>query len=457
MPVKKSYFRIAGKYAAFGAAALVLVILINTLAGGLSCLRLDVSGNGLYTPSSETAKVLSSLKSDIMVYAVGSETTAAVRIREIAEKFAAAGPRVKFDYIAEDAAAYVTGGTPAVSDMIVTDGQYSVIIPSSETIAYSVSTDENGKSQVDGLQFTAEQQLLTAVEAITADSPMAYYLSGHGESEPESSLDKTILKNHYHYQALYLYEISDVPEDCGLIFINAPTTDITDKERDLLIRYLGEGGNIVLVTDSKTKMGANLASVAAYAGLAEKPGVIVEGDTGHMYDKSYPYYLLADYAEGGKAIPVLMGLAHGIEMTGAEGFETRAVLISSEKSFLKPGARSDGVITYAEGDETGPFTLAALSKAENGGKLFWVASGQCMIDSIDTMVSGSNYSLLGSVIADMRGEAEPFTQVEGKPYEPVELNISGPVPGLILLCTAVILIAAGIIVSAKKRSAKIEE
>ncbi len=326
MSGKKSYFRIAGKYVAIGAAVCVLAVLLNIFVGGLSFLRLDVSDGRLYTPSAQTRAVLSGLASDISVYVVGSETTASVRIREIAEKFASVGKRVKFDYISEEAASYLTGGTPAVSDMIVSDGRYSVIIPSADTLSYRYTTDESGARVQDGILITAEQQLLSAVEEITGDCPMAYYLDGHGETAAESGLNKLILGNQYHYQTLYLAEVSALPEDCRLVYINVPAMDITDKERDLLISYLAGGGNIVLVTDSKTGMYENLARVAAFAGLKEMPGVVVEGDTGHMYDRSYPYYLLADYAENGyglengAAVPVLMGLAHGIESIEAEGF-----------------------------------------------------------------------------------------------------------------------------------------
>ena len=94
-------------------------------------------------------------------------------------------------------------------------------------------------------------------------------------------------------ESLSLLTIDKIPQDYECIIINAPTTDISATEKDVLLTYLKAGGNMLLFTDYSDGDMPNLDEVMAYYGVSKVDGIVVEGDS-DKYLRGYPHYILPD-------------------------------------------------------------------------------------------------------------------------------------------------------------------
>lgn len=455
--LRNSYFGRGGRFAAVTVAVIVAVIALNALLGGILP-GADVSEKKIFTLSDATKASLSKSGSDVTMFIVGDETTANMTFVNIAKAFEKACSGIGVKYLTVEGAAYYTASEVTDSDIIVTDGALSVLIEAEDAYGYVYSTDENGQTAVTDIEITLEQQLLTAVEEIRGKHSVCYLLQGHGETEPGDIFKQDLLGFGYRTQYLYLNESKAIPDDCSMVIINAPTTDITDIEAELLSAFLDNNGIVMLMTDGQCGVGDNLSSVTEHAGLKTIPGLLLERDAGHLLDASYPYYLLCDYADNSfgysDTIPALMAIVHGIEMIGADGYTAFPILTTSESAYNKPSAYTDGVFTYAEGDDTGIFVTAAGSCPDDGeGGLIWFASAQCMADGIDEMIYGSNYKLATSYLEALGAEKTQFTAVEGKSATEQVIPAGTVMPIIFLAVPAVILIV-GIVLVSKRSSVK---
>jgi hypothetical protein len=102
--------------------------------------------------------------------------------------------------------------------------------------------------------FKGEQLFTSALISVTNPRRLkAYFLTGHGEHNPESEDDQTGYKRFAkmltdsaveHVDVLSSLHSRDVPEDCSLLIIAGPSSAFTREELDRLDRYLASGGRI---------------------------------------------------------------------------------------------------------------------------------------------------------------------------------------------------------------------
>lgn len=74
--------------------------------------------------------------------------------------------------------------------------------------------------------FGGEKQITAAIYKLTSgDARVAYYTTNHGEQALTSSLTEALNAQNITLQPLDLLT-SEIPEDCSLLIINAPTSDL---------------------------------------------------------------------------------------------------------------------------------------------------------------------------------------------------------------------------------------
>ena len=102
---------------------------------------------------------------------------------------------------------------------------------------------------------------------------MAYYTTNHGEQALTSSLTEALNAQNITLQPLDLLT-SEIPEDCSLLIINAPTSDFASDdglvdEVSMLQNYLNEGGKMLLTTNIYDET-PNLDALMAEFGLSRE-------------------------------------------------------------------------------------------------------------------------------------------------------------------------------------------
>lgn len=141
------------------------------------------------------------------------------------------------------------------------------------------------------LYWNADAMIASAVDYVTTeDVPTTYILSGHGEAELSESFTKMYLDDlSVRYFLINLDEKGEIPANAVTLVLNAPKTDITEKEKGLLADFIANGGSLVLNTTPDAMGLTNLMSLMSSYGLAGEGAIVLDDSL------SYNSYL-----EGGK-------------------------------------------------------------------------------------------------------------------------------------------------------------
>ena len=60
-----------------------------------------------------------------------------------------------------------------------------------------------------------------------------------------SAVSDLIEKQNFESETVNLLTEGSVPEDCDLLIIDGPTSDLADDEKDMLTEYMAQGGHMI--------------------------------------------------------------------------------------------------------------------------------------------------------------------------------------------------------------------
>lgn len=145
--------------------------------------------------------------------------------------------------------------------------------------------------------FVSEQDITGAlVRLMSTGKKAVYFLTGHGEFDPESSGEesysqvKTSLENkNYTVGKLDLLSTNSIPQDANVIVIAGPLKPITDQEMALIKSYVEGGGSLIALEEPLplTQYGDQPDPLAAY--LSETWGVELGSDMIVDLSTNQPY------------------------------------------------------------------------------------------------------------------------------------------------------------------------
>jgi len=472
-PFSTKSFR-AGGYSVFAIALVIAIaIAVNLFAGALpeSATELDFTANQLYSISDQTRRILNALDKDVTVYWIVADGNEDPGVKNLLSRYEGASSHIKVTKI--DPAEYpkfaqqYTSSTVYQNSLVFVCGDMSKYVGYYDI--YQQVESENfdtyyyyyyyyGYSQYyDYLYdwvFCGESCFTGAINYVTSDSlPKIVMLTGHGESSLSSDALNELTNENYSYTTLNLLEsvttstaASDtvtalgsgtivsaedvyaaIPEDAAIIMILSPTGDITAAEAEALIKYLDNGGNIV-INASLPESGTleNLEKVTAHMGITFNPGIIVESDSYYYY--RYPYYLLPDIndTEITSALvdnssyilyPIAMGLVHSENIGTYE-----ALLTTSAGSYSKAAGYNMTTYTKETGDTDGPFDVAAFV-TDGKSHMAVFTSDSFLTDDCNSMVSGANRDLFLNTI-NMMTEQEEKISIRSKSLESSTLTVA---------------------------------
>lgn len=107
------------------------------------------------------------------------------------------------------------------------------------------------------------------------------FLSGHGERKPDGAanhdlglLGKRLRDNGFQVESLNLAASDSVPEDCGILVLSQPRTDLLAGEVEALEAYVDRGGNLLWLLDPGSQHG--LETVSESLGLLLPAGSVID-------------------------------------------------------------------------------------------------------------------------------------------------------------------------------------
>lgn len=146
-----------------------------------------------------------------------------------------------------------------------------------------------------------ERIITTDIVYVTSGRPLhAYYLAGH-DLPAHKNLDNILMSLGFVTSELTLKgDATKIPDDCELLLVLQPKSDLSLVEKEQLKTYLDNAGKVMIVcdfSDNKTTEYTNLNDVAKRMGVSLDPGIIHENDLDHLVDVSDPFRSIANPTE----------------------------------------------------------------------------------------------------------------------------------------------------------------
>ena len=460
-----------GSYSFF--LTVILLAIIVTVNFALSFLpdsyvQEDLTANQLYSISSQSKVLLGKVEEDITIYWIVASGEEDEYIEKLLHNYEDYSSRVKVekkdpDLDPEFTNAY-TEETIYNNSVIVECGdKYRYI--SYEDMYEASSSYYSMYSTAD--KFAGESLITSAISyCITDEIPVIHVLEGHGEESLSEGFLDALERDNMTTESLSLLSGESVPEEVECILIYAPSTDISETERDMLISYLDNGGRLLVMsgTVQETEL-PNLNAVMEHYGIQVLEGVVVEENTDY-YVFENPVLLMPSMNSSDITDPlteegyhVIMPVSKALDISGADdGVTVTSLLESSEDSFIKEEGYDITTYEKEEGDTEGPLTLAALVTKEleddRQSQLVWIASSEMLEDAYNSYSSDANEDFVLNALEMMCGKDDSIS-VRSKSLTNEYLTISTSDANLIKIVTIAVIPAAyliaGIVVAVRRR------
>lgn len=233
-----------------------------------------------------------------------------------------------------------------------------------------------------------------------------YSLIDHGEKEINEYLYDLVKNQNISIEELSLIIENRIPRDAGILLINSPLEDYSEKEIDLISDFMDKGGNIILIMDVVENKISNIEGLLNESGLYLKKGYVCEKNK-QYYAFDTPYYLLPEienhdinYGIKEQGFYVLLALSQGIGVNN--NMIPKEIRISNLLTTSMDGYIKDIKATTLElepGDETGKIALSiAVENELNGSKMVVIGTSTINSESANEIVCGGNERFFTNII-----------------------------------------------------------
>lgn len=394
---------------------LAILIVVNILASVLpsTWTQLDISSTKLYSITSNTKVVVNALEKDVTIYWVVQSDKEDDVIENQLEKYESLSEHI--EVVKKNPDVYPTFTKQYTSETVPNNSLIVECGDSSRYISYEdiYLTEADMTSYSHTTSFDGEGAITSAIDyVVSEDHPKLYMTEGHGESELSTVFAEQIEKQNIETVTFTLLNSDTIPEEADVVLIHAPTSDISQEEKDMLAEYTKNGGKLMVMAGpvEEGKL-TNLYSMLREYGVEAEEGIVVEGDRNH-YAFQQPYILLPEMADHEITNPLtesnyyaIMPIALGLTVTDTTGSVTQ-LLTTSEMAYSKAAGYAIETYEKEDGDVDGPFATAVAVDCGSGGEMVWFASSNFLDDMYNAYSSGANLDLGMNALSFMIGERE---------------------------------------------------
>lgn len=467
--IKKSFsgrkFRSGAYVTMVSAVVIVMVIVVNMIFTKLN-IQFDLSNQGMYTLSKDSKKLIKDLDDDITIYYLVKAGSELDQFKNIVNKYDQASSKIKV--IKKDPVMYpqfakkYTSETVKENSFIVYDNKTKI----SKYVDYNdmlVQQTDYQTYQQTTTGIDVEGELTSAIQYVsTKNRPKMYIVSGHGEAETGDTFKETMSKSNVETKSLKTITAKSIPDDCNILFINAPTSDFSDPETKMIKDYLAKGGKAVITLDYNASELKNLLSIMDYYGIELVNGRVLEGDTS-MCSSSGINILLPNIEThditsqaSTNTTPVVMMDAAGLSIskTLRSTLKVEPLLTTSDKSYAKVDPNSTKA-AKEDGDIDGPFNLGLVSTDNYNKVTSNVVVYSSAITFTEDTASYGNSQLLSGTVGYLVGNSKlltiPTKSIESAKIYPTQNQVIVLAATTIIVIPALILILGGIICYRRRR------
>lgn len=257
--------------ALFTVLVLAILVLVNYVGGRHQIFHTDLTKNKQYSLSDQTIKILKALDKKVTITAfISEENQRGDEMRRLLNDYDRAASRleVKFYDFKTDVDKVQEYGAKFDGTMFVEAG-------------------EEGAKRKEEIQGGSEEQITsTILAATTGQKTRICFLTGHGETGPESaggpekpsySALKSILTNQqYQVDTLNMVtqKLPQVPGDCKLLVVAGAKYAPTPAELKAITQYVDQAGNLLLLLEPPPAY--DFADLLKAHGVTPLPGQVTD-------------------------------------------------------------------------------------------------------------------------------------------------------------------------------------
>jgi ABC-type uncharacterized transport system involved in gliding motility auxiliary subunit len=352
------------RYGALAGMSVLVVLGILVAVNYLSTRqnrRWDLTTNQQYSLSEQTIKLLRNLDAPVKFLVFDQEANFE-RFRTRLTEYEYQSSRVDVEYIDADK-------RPVQAKEYKVDAYGTVII--------------EYKGRTERLNSDTEQALTNSlIKVITGAQKKVFFVQGHGEKDTAnteragySSIVEALGRDNYAVEKLVLAQQKDVPADASVVVLGGPSGDVLAQEADMLRRYLGKGGHVLVLLDPPDPAGAGapvLETLLREWSVEVGRNLVIDASgVGQIFGGGPEVPVAATYA----AHPITQGfnmltafpLARSVAPTGSatEGRVAQTIIETSERSWSEADLKVSGAVEMnpETGDKPGPVSVAVAVTA----------------------------------------------------------------------------------------------
>ncbi len=370
--LKTRYVKYGGYAAVMTLAVIVGLVLVNLIIGQIAP-QFDLTQNKLFSLSDQTLQVIDKLDEPVTVYGLWEPGKETRQVKEVLDKYVARSRNFRLEVIDPDKnpgliARYDKEGRGIERGSLIVEGKKGFKVIRTMDL-YDINYANPQNPQVTG--FSVEKRITSALLYVSSGTtPAIYELAGHKErSLIELMMKEQVERENYTLAQLNLLQ-SDIPADASALIINSPKADYDKAETEKILKYLEEGGRLLVAMDFQSGLARNLNDMLASYGVGFDFGVVVEMNKN--YNTGNPFHAAPDFAPHEitaplqeQNTPAILQFAQGIRQLDVRRrtIEIAPLLATSKDSFLRIDLANNSP-SLVETDKPGPILVAAAIREQ---------------------------------------------------------------------------------------------
>lgn len=374
---KKSANEVLKKWLAKTSLTILLIAIIiasyislNYFVEKAKITDIDLTKEKIYSLSNTSKDFLKGIENEVDIILINMNKVAQSVI-DLSYQYNKANDKIKIKEVND-----VSAEPELVSKYNLTDQTYLIIIKNGEkekvlTINNLYTYDYTTGEQKD----TTEEAITNAILDITVtEKPKIYYLSNHMRYAEDYMyfFFEDLVAEANEVEALDLLKKGKVPEDASVLIVTTLSEDITEPEKDAIIKYIKNGGKLAIFSDAnvgKIDM-PNFKKVLDQYGVGISTGIMLEQNTDKMLAGS-PSAILPSVNQSSSIMNETDMNVSACFMNAGKltfksdedleklGVEVETLMTTSSTSFYRSDL-SIASISKQEKDEEGSQTVGAL-------------------------------------------------------------------------------------------------
>ncbi|WP_374016595.1 GldG family protein [Paenibacillus thiaminolyticus] len=432
-----------GNAAMISAAVVGIFVLITYIFQSFSGWQWDVTKNKSFTLSEQTLSALASIENPIAIKLFATSNDDEVLVREVAdmaEEYAKRNRNISFNR-------YDLLKEPSLAEQYKLTA--SSIVLEQGTQRKTVGLFEMFQAgQGYSYQFSGEEKMTQALRSLASDKKSkAYVLSGHQElSLAQMNVLRTSLEeDSVELEDLNLLQKGSIPEDADLIMLIGIKQDLSDKEAELLLKYMEGNGKLYIALGFNEKMATewpNIDALLKSLGVESTSSVAVEPSEGLLYD---PFTIMPDYNEHEMTEKLIqyrmmmtLSLSIPLKLSENDTYEAQEILHTTEQAYGEtdiPRLVQEGS-EWDDKDIAGPLTLGAVVQSKDGQPKAVVVGGSSYMADAYIYTQGNRDFALNSI--HWLEENQDQVTIRPRENDTYQLAYLTPVQGKTILWVTVI-------------------